>query len=190
MNCPICRDRGFVIDSNKVQKKCVCQIKKELEKFLAPVLQYQLVKNTDFSKYNTQLVITKGTEQGFYSLVKSFLFKYYFEHSQNPREQYALATGISVMEDYLANTETKHTYLYKIPLMFLDVTKYYSNKVMGEVILYVLKQRQIKGLPFWVYTGSLNKIELEQIYNQALADYLNDSQKLNIDNYSKNLIQD
>ena len=61
---------------------------------------------------------------------------------------------------------------------------------MGEVILYVLKQRQIKGLPFWVYTGSLNKIELEQIYNQALADYLNDSQKLNIDNYSKNLIQD
>lgn len=190
MTCPICLGRGFVIDANKAQKKCVCQVKKELEQFLAPVIAWELNKEVDFSKFAKQLAITKGTEAGFYSLVKSFLFRYYFEHQQNPRRQYALATGISVVEDYVSNTEQKHTYLYTIPLLFLDLTKAYSNKAMGEVILYTLKQRQQNGLHFWVYTGAMTKTEIEQTYSKELAEYLSNGDKLNIDKYSASLAKD
>lgn len=186
MPCPLCNDRGFIIDDNKHQKKCLCQVKKELERFLAPVIQYKLVKTTDFTKFSNHTLIHKGSEAGYYSLVKSYLFKYYFE-TTNLRQQYSISTGISIMEDYLSPTELKHTYLYTIPLLFVDLTKYYSNKAMGEVVLYVLKQRQQKNLPFWVYVGNMKRETIEQIYGTALKDFVTALDDVNINNYSKEL---
>lgn len=190
MNCPLCLDRGFIIDSNKQQKKCVCQVKKELERFLAPVIQYPLVKDIDFSEYNPHLVITKGTERGFYSLVKSFMFRYYFENQQNNRQHYAVETGTSIIEMYLSDTEQKHKHLYTIPLLFVDLTKSYTNKAMGEIVLYTLRQRQGNDLPFWIYVGAMTKTQMEQIYNKELVDYLNSKDKLNIDKYSMKISQE
>lgn len=187
--CPLCQGRGFIIDAKKQQKKCVCQVKKELEMFLAPVIQYQLVKTTDFSSLDNHLLIARGSPAGFGSLVKSYLFHYYFSHSQSYARQYELCTGNTIMEAYLSPEKT-HTRFYTLPLLFLDLTSYYSNRAMGEVLVYILEQRVAHRLPFWIYIGYMQKEDIDRVYNGGLKNFLSKLTKINIDSYTNSLTEE
>lgn len=95
------------------------------------------------------------------------------------------------MEEYLGasatQSPTKHTHLYHTPLLFLDLTRFYTNRAMGEIIRYTLEQRAASHLIDWVYVGHLGKDRIDDIYNGGLKDYLLLLDKINIDEYTRNL---
>lgn len=184
-DCKICQGRGFTLEG-KTQKKCICQVKKELELFLKPVVHYVLTKDTDFSQFPIYFLATGGSPYGFGSLVKSYLFKYYFEHPHRQRKEYELTTGIGITEKYL-NPERTHTELYDIPLLFVDLTRYYTNKAMGGIVLYTLEHRMNARLPFWVYAGHMNRDQIEEIYGTDLKTLLLELERVNINNYTKSV---
>lgn len=183
MDCEICKGRGFVLEG-KTQKKCICQVKRELDIFLKPVAHYTLTKDTDFTKFPLYFLTTGGSAYGFGSLVKSYLFRYYFEHQYRQRQEYVMTTGIGIVEDWLA-PERDHTALYDIPLLFVDLTRYYTNKAMGGIVLYLLEHRMNARLPFWVYVGHLRRETIEEIYGTDLKNLLLELEKININNYTQ-----
>ena len=182
-NCPICQGRGTITDSNGNQKKCSCSVQRELKLYLQPVIQYKLVKTIDFETFNQSLHIKGGTDFGFLSLVKSYLFLHYFNRNSNLQERYTIETGSSIIEAYLNNNA--HTQNYTIPLLFLDLTKFYNNKAMGDVVLYTLQQRQLNQLPYWVYTGNLKVDDVTMNYCAQLQEHLFSIQSINIDKFSE-----
>lgn len=185
--CDLCRGRGIITDSNGKGKKCPCTVRRELQMYLKPVLNYKLDKSLDYDKLNKSLVIQGGTELGYFSLIKSFLFKDYFQH-QTSRIAYDLATPSSITEAYLS--DATHRHFYDIPLLFLNLTKYYTNKVTGEVLLYTLQQRDANNLIYWVYTGNLKTAKISSAFSGEFQEHLLGLDALNIDNYSKMLITD
>lgn len=185
-HCDICQDRGVFIDSSGNTKKCTCKVELELRTFLKPLLPYKLNKTIKFGELNKPLTIKGGTDDGFYSLVKSFLFQYYFRIDQNIKMVYNLETGSSIVEDYLSQTEQRHHHLYDIPLLFIDMTKFYTNRAMGEVILYILQQRDIRRLPYWCYVGNMNISKITESYCPLLQEHLYQIQTINIDKFSQN----
>lgn len=185
--CPICQDRGVFITSEGLTKKCTCKIELELKTFLRPLLNYPLNKTINFQQLKKSLHIKGGTDTGFYSLVKSFLFQYYFKVDQSIKMVYNFETGSSIIEDYLS--QERHHHLYDVPLLFIDLTKFYNNKAMGEVIHYTLQQRQSRDLLYWCYTGSMSLSSLTDHYCIQLQEHLCTIPQLNIDNYTRKLTE-
>lgn len=183
--CPICQNRGVFITTDKQTKKCTCKIELELKTLLKPLLNYPTNKTINFQQLNKTLLIKDGTDIGFYSLVKSFIFQYYFKIDQSIKMVYNLETGSSIVEQYLS--PDTHQPLYQIPLLFIDLTKFYPNKAMGDLTLYILQQRQSKNLLTWLYIGDLSTTKLTDSYNVSLCEALYSIQSVSISNYTEKL---
>lgn len=163
--CDLCQDRGFIIDDNKVQKKCVCTVKKELAAMLDNLVKYNLNKAIDYNKLNMNLTIIDGESDDFYSLIKSFLFKRFFNEITT-KASYTIETGRSIVERYL---ESDMTFLYDIPLLFIDLTRFTSNKAMGEVINYTIEQRNFKDNLTWCYIKTMPQDFITEHYSKELS---------------------
>lgn len=180
--CPICNDRGIIIDDNNITKKCVCTVEKELRILLSELQQYKTDKTFDTSKLKGTVNVINGSEFGFYSLVKSYLFKKYFTDTIH-KSSFVIATGISIVEDYLS--ETHHHHLYTIPYLFINLTQFYTNKAMGEIIHYTVRQRQSQNLTTLLYTGKMKPAQIAEAYSIELQEYLSTIQTANIDKFTK-----
>lgn len=179
--CDLCQDRGFIIDDNKVQKKCICTVKKELTAMLDTLIKYDLNKAVDFNKLNTDLTIIDGVNDEFYSLVKSFLFKRFFNEVTS-KSSYALETGYSIIEHYL---DSDMNFLYNIPLLFIDLTRFCSNKAMGEVINYILNQRKFKNNITWCYVKTITPDVLTEHYSKELSELVFNQKMISLKNFSQ-----
>lgn len=185
--CDLCNGRGYIIDDNKKSKKCVCSVKKELQAVLHPLLQYKLNKHLDINILTKDLTLIDSESDYFYSFVKSYLFKVFFnEKTSLTRAAYHCGTGYSLVEAYLNNTIST---LYTLPYLFIDLTQYCNNKAMGETILYTLQQRQFNSVISWTYIGQLTVKDITEIYHPDLAKHLVSQKTISLLQYAKDLQQ-
>ena len=173
-NCEICQGRGYIYDDSNRAKKCICVVRRELITFLGNLTQYSHVKDYDYSKLHTSMVMSGGNEHGFYSLVKSYLISRYFTlpSPPPPHSYYKITSGAGVIESYIADENLP--YLYRIPILFLDCTRYLNNKVMGDVSKLVLQTRNSTPSTItWVYLGDLTPPQIENLYGTAFLEIIN-----------------
>lgn len=180
MMCELCQDRGYLIDDNKTPKKCICTVKRELEATLGNLIQYHTNKNIDSEVLHQDLMIIEGSDLAYYSLIKSFLIKTFFTENIN-KASYYFGTGYSITENYLNNTLSP---LFDIPYMFLDLTKFQSNKIMGENVLYTLQQRKHNQTISWCYIGNLKQNDISDIYHPDLTTMLYTLKSISLKGYN------
>ena len=172
-NCEICQGRGYIYDDSNRAKKCICVVRRELIAFLGHLTQYAHVKDYDYHRLHTSLVLRGGNEHGFYSLVKSYLISTYFTLPTPPTPSYyKLTSGAGVIESYIA--EENLPTLYRTPTLFFDCTRYLNNKVMGDVSKLVLQTRNSTPSTItWVYLGDLTPPQIESLYGTAFLEIIN-----------------
>lgn len=168
MVCEICFDRGVFINDKNEPVKCLCVVKKEIKAMLGELVSYELDKSIELEKLQTCLNIIDGAEKDFYSLIKSFLFKTYFEESIN-KSSYKRASGYNIVEYYL---NSDMNYLIEVPYLFINLTEYCNNKSLGETVLYVMRQRNIFNRITWTYCGKMKSDEIASVYNPELLEYI------------------
>lgn len=175
-SCDVCQGRGVVVSDEGVTKPCICSIKRQLQLYLKPVLQYKTRKDLDFEKLSKiqALALKDGTRDSFHSLVKSFLVYSFISRTEENPPAFELVTSSDIVERYVGEGQT-HIRLYTLPLVFLDISTYYPNKAMGEIILYILKQRADNKKPTWVYRNHMKDKDLMVAYGSLLIEYISTS---------------
>lgn len=182
--CEVCNDRKYTIDSSGNKMQCQCQLLAEIMSYTNTLSRYNIKENVSFENIPNQAIFISGSEVGFFSYVRSYLCDLYIKTRKNI-EFSAISAG-EVVERYVGNdAEYKHTELYHIPLLFLNLTRYYKNRVMGEIITHILRERD--NLHFWIYQGDLNDQILCNVFGAEFAEYLLDFTKINISKFSAEL---
>lgn len=186
-SCDVCQGRGVIYDEDGNSKMCVCSVRKQLEVYLgerftgANGTTYPLDKSLPYDDFNRDCIITNGTPFGLCSLIKSFLFLRFFKSNSSGVRDWEFITGNHAMELYLG--EQKHLYLYQVQVLFLDLSRSYSNKAMGQFLNYLIEERSCNGLITWIYTGSLSKAEVKEIYGSDIYDKFISEKKINISSF-------
>lgn len=184
--CEVCNDRKYTLDSSGNKVQCQCQLLAEILGYTNALSKYSISPNVSFDSIPNQAIFVNGSEAGFFSYVRTYLSDLYIKTRQNT-EFSAISAG-EVVERYVGNdTEYKHTELYHTPLLFLNLTRYYKNRVMGEIITHILRERD--NLHFWVYQGDLSEQILANVFGGEFVEYLLDFDRINISKFSMELSQ-
>lgn len=180
--CDFCQDRGVIFDEQGNAKKCPCKVTKELKHYIGELVKYTLDKNIPYKDFGKVEILKSGDLFGYKSFLKSYLFHRYFD-VQPAMIDYIDITGIELMEAYLNGSDFDS--YYRIPVLFLDLSRHYNNKAMGGVIHYTLTYREEKGNTTLLYLGDLEMPRVLEIYGDELYQYILRRDRKNISKFSE-----
>jgi len=170
-DCPICHGRG--IDPNTGQK-CKCILENALIHFLPTNMRNIKIAsdrkiNSSWSEYN-QLVITEPSNYPFINFLKHYLILKYL---QDYTYKYHIMTGKDVFDVYMDSSIEAQSALVNDDLLVLNLGNDVKNKYMQELIPFLIKERNTKGLRTYVniMNKGLYKNQEDKMYKMILDKY-------------------
>jgi len=167
--CNICCDKK-VIERNGTMQKCICVIQQELKDYLGAFNPNLTInKNTTTNNTDRDILFEGISLNIFMSRAKSFMFKKYF---QNKPLYYLMS--VTDYTGYYVVGEADDISL--VDYLFLTVGRDNYNQSQLTTISTLLNQRQMNGLPTWVYIyPNTTKSKLVEYYGKGFYELMYES---------------